>query len=60
MENKKRWVQPELIVLARGRPEEGVLDFCKYSFGDSGPVDLHSNCNGEAEFCYYCDENQAS
>jgi hypothetical protein len=27
--DKRRWAKPELIVLVRGRPEEGVLAACK-------------------------------
>lgn len=27
---KLQWTQPQLIVLARGTPEESVLTFCKY------------------------------
>jgi len=25
----KRWTEPKLMVLTRGRPEEAVLDVCK-------------------------------
>ncbi len=28
---EKRWTKPRLIVLARGTPEENVLDGCKLS-----------------------------
>jgi hypothetical protein len=28
--NKKNWEKPQLIVLARGTPEENVLTHCKY------------------------------
>jgi hypothetical protein len=32
MENKrKKWIQPQLIVLGRGTPEENVLAGCKTS-----------------------------
>jgi len=26
---KKKWKKPKLLVLARGRPEESVLGYCK-------------------------------
>ena len=39
---KKNWVEPELLVLLRIRPEEAVLSFCK-RFG-SGPNDLALGC----------------
>lgn len=29
MESKRKWVEPRLIVLVRGRPEENVLLACK-------------------------------
>jgi len=29
-ESKKAWVTPELIVLVRSKPEEAVLEACKY------------------------------
>ena len=33
---KKEWFRPELIVLARNKPEEAVLDVCKFGSA-SGP-----------------------
>ena len=36
MENRKKWIRPELIVLGRGRPEENVLLGCK-TMGLTGP-----------------------
>jgi hypothetical protein len=30
-ENRKKWIQPQLIVLGRGTPEENVLAGCKTS-----------------------------
>lgn len=29
MSEKKRWVKPQLIILAKGTPEEAVLTHCK-------------------------------
>ena len=36
---KRKWEKPELAVLVRGKPEEGVLATCKtgYTEGGSGP-----------------------
>ncbi len=31
MEAKKTWVEPELIVIVRGHPEEAILTACKAS-----------------------------
>jgi len=30
-DNRKKWIQPQLIVLGRGTPEENVLGGCKTS-----------------------------
>ena len=30
-DNRKKWIQPQLIVLGRGTPEENVLRGCKTS-----------------------------
>lgn len=40
---RKAWVKPELIVLARSRPEEAVLRLCKGYLSD-GPKDFQSRC----------------
>jgi len=42
-ESKKVWVEPELIVLVRGKPEEAVLVTCKTS-GGGGPVPANNQC----------------
>jgi hypothetical protein len=41
--DKKTWIKPELISLTRCRPEEAVLDVCKY--GQISP-DPSTNCTG--------------
>ena len=52
---KKSWLEPELIVLVRSKPEEAVLSFCKTMFGATG-----STANVEAACvelsCFLCDE----
>jgi hypothetical protein len=54
MEKKKKreWVQPELIVLVRGKPEEGILQICKTGLevGQSGPAHEALACS-----VYTCD-----
>jgi len=51
-DNRKKWIQPQLIVLGRGTPEENVLAGCKTSklTGASATKvsckkKLGSNCN---------------
>lgn len=48
---KKKWKMPKLIVLLRGRPEEGVLQACKAG-GSEGPDSGYSNCYGDP--CVQC------
>jgi hypothetical protein len=47
VENKKKpkWGKPKLIVLVRGKPEEGVLAACKYWSG-AGPRTDYGTCLG--------------
>lgn len=44
MDEKKEWVDPELIIIVRCKPEESVLFICKatrFNCGDmSGPLDI--------------------
>ena len=50
---KKKWHKPELVVLVRNRPEEGLLDACKQT-GYSGPEDEHQACNITLAPCEWC------
>jgi hypothetical protein len=43
-ESKKAWVEPELIVLVRSKPEEAVLVFCKTADVIGGFSDTNSRC----------------
>jgi len=44
MKNKP-WKKPELVVLTRSKPEEGVLSFCKWlAPNDSGPNAAAAAC----------------
>jgi hypothetical protein len=57
-ESKKVWVEPELIVLVRNKPEEAVLTFCK-GIG-AGPTVGAVNCIGGTESCSPCATTGAS
>jgi len=41
---RKKWITPQLIVLVRGKPEEGVLSQCKSATSTSGYYGNHSAC----------------
>jgi hypothetical protein len=40
----KKWTVPQLIVLARGKPEERVLEGCKQSYSLVGADNHNSAC----------------
>jgi len=45
-ESKKNWVTPELIVLVRSKPEEGVLAGCKvFSETNYGANGIYGTCS---------------
>lgn len=44
---KARWSRPELVVLARGRPEESVLDGCKVDGSLTGPYATYHDCRAQ-------------
>jgi len=46
--SKKTWKKPKLLVLARGGPEESVLQVCKYQ-GNPGPQNVNNDCFSECE-----------
>lgn len=48
---KRPWSCPELIVLARSRPEESVLTACKGA-NMVGPSDPGRKCKKKAGLCY--------
>ena len=58
-ENKKAWVEPELIVLVRNKPEEAVLTVCKVA-GSSGPGTYDMPCNTTTDPCQLCVDLVAS
>ena len=40
----KKWITPKLVILYRGRPEEAVLQACKYSAASTGPGNWNNRC----------------
>jgi hypothetical protein len=44
-ESKKAWVEPELIVLVRSKPEEAVLTGCKHYL-------ISTDLNGANSACF--------
>ena len=44
MKEKKQWQKPALMMLVRRKPEEGVLETCKWTGGQHGtgcnPIDF--------------------
>lgn len=41
----KKWEKPELIILARFKPEEAILNGCKAESGDVGPANAVAGCH---------------
>ena len=55
MTEKKTWVEPELIVLVRGKPEEAVLDGCKDLDAGNGYMITENGCNSKPlDSCFQC------
>lgn len=48
---KKKWARPKLIILTRGKPEEGVLAGCKDQFVPIGSS-IQAERNGCMAFVY--------
>jgi hypothetical protein len=50
-EQKKQWQKPVLVVIGRGRPEERVLENCKYTGRGFGPLSTNNckNANGPGD-----------
>ncbi len=50
-DKKKTWIEPELIVIVRNRPEEAVLSGCKTS-EHTGTVDgFFASCGQDCAAC---------
>ncbi len=50
---KKKWCTPRLIVLMRGKAEEGVLTACK-SASMSGAIGNKTYCQNPSPSCSQC------
>jgi hypothetical protein len=51
-ESKKAWVEPELIVLVRSKPEEAVLSACKSILSGVNPGSDDNRCvKMDCELC---------
>ncbi len=60
-EKKKPWVEPELIVLVRNNPEEGVLETCKLCGTGLGYLSGDGSCMYLVDFpCQCCDQYHSS
>jgi hypothetical protein len=52
---KKAWETPQLIVLVRSKPEEAVLDACKFLHVGSEPMEWFPGCaHGAVDGCAPC------
>ena len=56
---QKKWTKPRLIILIKGKPEESVLEHCKYitrGSPGSAPVIHYNMCEANRHSCAgYCD-----
>jgi hypothetical protein len=41
---KKVWEKPTLVILVRGKPEEAVLDVCKFLHVGDAPINVFPGC----------------
>jgi len=58
---KGAWEKPELIVLARSKPEEAVLQGCKAVTGFTGPNDANTGCKqAPGPLCVDCHQETIS
>jgi len=48
LEEKKRWIKPQLTILGRLKTEEDVLGSCKWQTGTSGGPGSVYNCMNPA------------
>ena len=58
MKEKKKWVKPELVVLVRRKPEEGILTNCRWggvsgSFSESEHIACYFKTDGSCDWCQY-------
>jgi len=61
MESKKGWMEPELIVLVRSKPEEVIFSTCNGSSGTQGLSWRNDGCVGfTTPNCSICEAIAAS
>ncbi len=59
--DKKHWEKPQLIILARGEPEENVLEGCKIINHHLGEYGLHQEgCDQGKDNCGACKARSGS
>lgn len=52
----KQWHTPQLIVLTRSKPEEAVLEVCKFLYVGDAPMEWFPGCAHGAEVsCTPCE-----
>ena len=59
MREKKEWLNPELIVLVRSKPEEAILTACKDN-GLQGAGNYYSGCFAVGTGCSWCSADAPS
>lgn len=42
--SKRMWIKPELVILARNKPEEAVLESCQGPGSMANPMTTHEGC----------------
>jgi hypothetical protein len=51
---KKTWQAPQLIILVRSKPEEGILLFCKSTAVSGGSPTVHDFACDLVDDCFGC------
>jgi len=52
---KRTWETPKLIALVRSKPQEAVLDVCKFLYVGSEPMEWFPGCaHGAEDTCSQC------
>lgn len=58
--NRKPWMKPALVVIARNNPEEAVLTGCKAATVGASNSSFVDNCSYWDFGCYICDNYASS
>jgi hypothetical protein len=57
---KKHWRTPELVILFKGRPEEGLLCHCKHMTAPPvAPYNHKNNCTSNPLCCQACSDTRS-